>query len=132
MKTKLCLALVVTVLLALLAVPALAGTSETPMWVSRVRLAHTGRSTSGTDAIVALVRVRDANRRNVAGATVTVRWTVPNAPAFTTTGITSRTGYARLSTWTGSGTYGLSVINVVKPGWQYTPVVTASAPYVTR
>ena len=129
MRTKLCLAVVVGVLLSLLAFPTLAGTGDIPMWVSHARLTWTGRSSTGTDAVVGYIHVRDANNRNVAGASVTVRWTLDGAYLASETVVTSSRGLAQSSVWGGKGVYRLYVTNVAKTGWVYYPTVIATPTY---
>ena len=129
MKTKLCLAVVVGVLLSLLAFPVLAGTDDIPMWVSHARLAWTGRSSTGTDAVVGLIHVRDAEQQNVPWASVTVRWTLNGQYLASETVLTSRRGLATTSIWAGPGVYRLYVTNVTKTGWVYYPTVIATPTY---
>lgn len=129
MKTKLCLAVVVGVLLSLLTFPALAGVDDIPMWVSHARLAWVGRSSTGTDAVVGLIHIRDANQQNVAGASVTVRWTLDGVFFASEVVETSRQGIAETSVWGGKGDYRLYVTNVTKTGWVYYPTVIASPVY---
>ena len=129
MKTKVCLAVVVSVLLSLLAFPALAGTYDIPMWVSHARLAWVGRSSTGTDAVVGLIFVRDANRQRVAGASVTVVWYLDGARFSTETVTTSVHGYARSSVWRGKGVYVMRVISVTKAGWLYYSTFGTTATY---
>ena len=136
MKAKLYLAIVVSVLLSLIACPALAGDETTDpilMWVSRARLAHVGRSSTGTDAMVAMIHVRDANRQKVEDAWVTVGWTLPDgSPSFPPSVLTDEQGIARFTVWAGTGVYRLRVLDVTKAGWQYYEVVTAAYPFTAR
>ena len=57
-KKLLCLAILAGILVLAIAVPVMA--ADTPMWIQRVRLAYTGRSSSGPDAVVAFIHIRDA------------------------------------------------------------------------
>lgn len=120
MKTKrrLYVVVVVTVLLSLMTVPVLAE-EGIAMWVSRVRLAWNGRSSSGTDSVVGMVHLRDANLAAVEGADVTAVWTLPNSTIITETATSAFQGIAEFSTWAGSGTYTLCVVDVTKEGWEY-------------
>jgi hypothetical protein len=94
MKSKLLfVAVIVVVLGAMIAVPARAEEAEgIPMWVSGVRLAYNGRSSSGTDRIVAMVHIRDANLATVEGATVTGQWTLPDGTLKEETAVTAFQG----------------------------------------
>jgi hypothetical protein len=74
---KLLYAVLVAALVVLaVAVPVLAE-GDIPMWVQRARLAYVGRNCSCPDRMVAMVHIRDATKSMVAGALVTVNWTVP-------------------------------------------------------
>jgi len=117
-KGRLYVALIVAVLLSLMTVPVLAEEGIT-MWVSRVRLAWNGRSSSGTDSVVGMVHVRDANLAAVEGAEVTAVWTLPDSTTITETATSAFQGIATFSTWAGSGTYTLCVVDMTKEGWEY-------------
>ena len=128
MKSKLLfVALVVVVLGAMLAVPAMAEEEEdVAMWVTGVRLAYNGRSSSGSDRVVGMVHVRDADYAAVEGATVTAVWTLPDGTEVPTveqtvvqTEETAFQGIASFTVWAGYGTYELCVTDVTKEGWQY-------------
>ncbi len=123
MRTKLPLYLViaVTMLVSLIAVPALADDDPIPMWVSRARLAYNGRSPHGPDRVVGMIHVRDANLSMVPGAAVTAEWTLPDGTAFQETALTSFQGIAEFRVWAGRGVYKLCVIDVTKDGWLYDP-----------
>ncbi len=121
MKTKLLLVGIVAVVLGTtIAVPVMAEDETITMFVSRVRLAYNGRSSGGSDRVVAMVHVRDTNKAAVAGATVTAEWTLPNGTE-TVTGTTDFQGIATFQVWAGRGTYTLCVTDVTKNGWQYDP-----------
>ena len=120
MKAKLYVAIVVGALLSMMAIPVLAA-DPIPMWVSRARLAYVGRSSTGPDAVVGLIHIRDANRTMVAGAKVTVQWTLPDGSVLQDTALTGFQGIARFRVWEGKGVYKLCVIDVTKEGWLYDP-----------
>jgi hypothetical protein len=132
MKSRLCLAVVLSVLLSLIVLPVVAADGDILMWVSRARLAYVGRSSTGTDAMVAYIHVRDATRKWVDGATVSAEWTLPNGNCVSQTATTNLQGIAKLSIWQGKGIYRLTVVDVTKVGWEYIPVVTATAPLTAR
>ncbi|MFN2169433.1 MAG: hypothetical protein ACK2U9_24645 [Anaerolineae bacterium] len=90
---------------------------ETPMGVSRVRLAHNGRSASLSDRVVGMVHVRDANMSAVAGALVAAVWTKPDGTTLETTAVTDFQGIATFQVWAGSGEYQLCVTDVRLDGW---------------
>lgn len=123
MKTKLplYLAIVVTMLVSAIAFPVLAAEDPIPMWVSRARLAYVGRSSTGPDAVVGLIHIRDAAKAKVEGATVTAEWTLPDGTFFQETAVTDSAGIARFSIWVGQGDYTLCVKGVTKEGWLYDP-----------
>ena len=120
MKAKLTLIIALCVLLSFIALPVLA---EDPiaMWVSRARLAYVGRSSTGPDAVVGLIHVRDANLQMVAGATVTATWTTPDGEELHQTAVTAFQGIAEFRIWEGRGEYTLCVDGVTKGGWLYNP-----------
>ncbi|HNS49647.1 MAG TPA: hypothetical protein PKO09_00515 [Anaerolineae bacterium] len=122
MKTKSLLfaAVVAAMLLTMLALPAMAD-EDTAMWVSRVRLAWNGRSSSSPDRVVGMVHVRDANLAAVDGALVTAEWTLPNGTQVVATALTDFQGIATIETWAGGGSYTLCVTDVAKAGWVYAP-----------
>jgi hypothetical protein len=94
---------------------------ETPMWVTRVRLAYNGRSSHSSDRVVGMVHVRDANMAAVAGATVTATWTKPDGDTVEATAVADFQGIATFQIWAGSGEYQLCVDNVTLDGWDYDP-----------
>lgn len=120
-KLVLFVLVVVPMLAAAMAIPAVADDGDIPMWVTRVRLAHNGRSSSSPDRVVAMVHVRDANRAAVTGAQVAAEWTLPNGAVTQVTAETAFQGIATFEVWAGSGTYRLCVTDVTKDGWQYDP-----------
>ena len=122
MKAKqfLFVAVVVAMLGAMIAFPVMAE-DETPMWVSRVRLAYNGRSSHSSDRVVGMVHVRDANMAAVEGALVAATWTKPDGTTLETTAETDFQGIATFQVWAGSGEYKLSVTGVTKDGWLYDP-----------
>jgi hypothetical protein len=125
MKTKLplYLAIVVCMLVSAIAFPVLAAGDPIPMWVSRARLAYVGRSSTGPDAVVGMIHIRDATKAKVAGATVTAEWTLPGGTVFQETAPTDSAGIARFSEWVGQGDYRLCVIDATKAGWLYDPTL---------
>lgn len=120
MKTKqfLLVALVVAMLGAMIALPVMAE-DETPMWVTRVRLAYNGRSSHSSDRVVGMVHVRDANTSAVAGALVSATWTKPDGTTLEATAVTDFQGIATFQVWAGSGEYQLCVTDVTLAGWVY-------------
>lgn len=123
MKAKQALYLVIAVamLMSMIAVPVVADEDPVAMWVSRVRLAYNGRSSSSPDRVVGMIHVRDANLATVEGATVTAEWTLPDGTSFQRTELTAFQGIAQFTVWAGRGVYKLCVIDVTKDGWQYEP-----------
>jgi hypothetical protein len=120
MKTKhlLYITIIVGLLATIGAIPVLA--DETVMWVHRVRLAYTGRSSTGPDAMNALVHIRDENLTMVEGATVTAEWTLPNGTLITgEEAVTNLQGIAIFETFAGAGSYTFCVTGVAKAGWDY-------------
>jgi len=120
MKTKklLFILLVAAMLVSAVALTA-AAEGDVPMWVTGVRLAYNGRSSSSPDRVVALVHVRDANKAAVEGATVTAEWTLPGGATVVATAETEFQGIASFTIWAGRGEYKLCVQDVVKDGWAY-------------
>lgn len=119
-KQLLLVAVVVAVLGTLIAVPVMAE-DETPMWVTRVRLAYNGRSSHSADRVVGMVHVRDANMSAVAGALVEATWTKPDGNTVQTEAFTDFQGIATFEIWAGSGEYQLCVTDVTLNGWLYDP-----------
>jgi hypothetical protein len=121
MKSKLLfVALIAVVLGAMIAVPAMAEEDEgIPTWVSSVRLAYNGRSSSSSDRIVGMVHIRDANLATVEGAAVTAEWSLPDGTVKEETAVTAFQGIATFKVWAGSGKYQLCVSEVTKGGWLY-------------
>lgn len=68
--------------------------------------------------VTGVVTVRDQFARPVDGATVTVRWTLPNRTTRTASGVTSA-GQATITTSGSRGTYTLTVTGVSKPGYVF-------------
>ncbi len=122
MKRKLLFVTLIAVVLgAVIALPAMAGEDDITMWVSRVRLAYNGRSSSSPDRVVGMVHVRDANLAAVEGAVVTAVWTLPNGTTLQQTALTAFQGVATFTVWAGTGAYQLCVTDVTKDGWLYKP-----------
>jgi len=124
MKAKLTLAIAIVAVLSLIALPVLAG-DDILMWVSRVRLAYNGRSSTGDDMVSAIAHIRDENLSSVSGALVSGTWTVVDAYGTVSTywdsALTSFQGYAKVYLWAGRGAYTFCVDSVVKDGWLYEP-----------
>ena len=118
-KQPLYLVIAVAMLLSLAAMRAMAEEDPIPMWVSRVRLAYNGRSSSAPDRVVGMVHVRDADRAAVEGAAVLAEWTLPDGTVYQETAPTTFQGIARFKAWSGKGMYKLCVVNVTKEGWLY-------------
>ena len=126
MKTKqsLYLAIVVSMLVSAIAFPVLAAEDPIEMWVSRARLAYVGRSSTGPDAVVGLIHIRDATKAKVEGVTVTATWTLPDGNVLEgETAVTDHAGIARFSVWEGPGEYELCVDDASKKGWRYDPTL---------
>jgi hypothetical protein len=115
------------------ALPVLADDSVIPMpiWVHQARVAYTGRSSTGPDAIVAYVHIRDDNLERVEGATVTANWEWKlREGTFTRDGVqavTNEQGIAIFEIFEGAGDYTICVDFVAKDSneagdsWEYTP-----------
>jgi hypothetical protein len=86
-----------------------------------VRLAYNGRSSSGTDRVVGMVHIRDANLATVEGAEVTAEWTLPDGSVVEDRALTAFQGIAEFKIWAGSGVYKLCVTGATKDGWLYDP-----------
>ncbi len=100
MKAKVFLIVALGILVSLVALPVLAANDPISMWVSRVRLAYIGRSSSSPDRVMGMVYVRDANRKPVIGAAVTVRWTLPDGTVVTDyEPVTSIEGWVGIRPW---------------------------------
>jgi hypothetical protein len=122
MKARLLFVAIVVVMLgAIVATPVMTEDEEVAMFVTRVRLAYNGRSSSSSDRIVAMVHVRDVNVAAVAEATVTGEWTLPDGTVREETADTDFQGIAWFQVWAGSGTYQFCVTGVTKEGWEYDP-----------
>lgn len=120
-KQPLYLMIAVAMLVSMMAVPVLADEDPIPMWVSRVRLAYNGRSSSSPDRVVGMIHVRDANLAAVEGASATAEWTLPDGTVFQETALTAFQGIAQFTVWAGRGVYKLCVVDVTKEGWLYEP-----------
>lgn len=120
-KLLLYLAIVVGILLSLVAFPVLAEGNPIPMWVSRARLAYVGRSSTGPDAVVGMIHLRDATRAMVEAAAVSVEWTLPDGTVLQETALTAFQGVAEFRAWAGRGAYRLCVTDVTKEGRLYDP-----------
>lgn len=112
------LAIVASILSLAIALPALADEPVT-MWVQRNRMAYCGRSSGGTDRVVAKVHIFDANKAMVTAAAVTAEWTLPDGSNLVKTVDTGFQGIAEFTLWAGRGAYQLCVLDVVKDGWLY-------------
>ncbi len=129
MKAKhvLYILIVAGLLVPMIAVPALAAEDDIPMWVHRARLAHTGRSSSGVDAIVAFIHIRDATLDMVEGAAVMAVWTLPDGTNYQEETLTNEQGIAIFTLWEGRGDYQICVTSVTKDGWLYDPTLDREA-----
>lgn len=119
-KALLYLAVVVGLLLPLGAGPVMAE-EAIPMWVHRLRVAYTGRSSTGPDDVVAFAHIRDATLDMVAGAKVTAEWKFYGAFVKSETVETNAQGIAVFKLWLGRGVYQICVTDVTKPGWDWDP-----------
>jgi hypothetical protein len=128
MKAKhvLYLVIIVGLLVPLSAIPVLAD-GGIPMWVHHARVAYTGRSHWGPDAVGAFIHIRDANLTMVEGALVSGTWTWTLSDGTVGTEdqqvLTNRQGIAELSVWEGRGEYKICVTGVTKDGWLYDPAL---------
>ena len=73
-----------------------------------------GSVKGGKATITGLVTVKDGNGRNVANATVTARWTLPNGSETTATARTGSTGRARFVTTGPRGMYTLTITDAAR------------------
>ena len=96
-RTTLYLVLAAVILTLAIAAPALAEDSDTLMWVERNRLAWNGRSSGGTDRIVAKIHVFDANNAMVEGAAVVAVWTLPDGSTKEALSVTAFQGIAEFA-----------------------------------
>jgi hypothetical protein len=117
------LVLIVGLLGSMGTLPTLAEEGDITMWVHSARLAYTGRSPHGPDALVAYIHIRDTSLEMVEGATVTVTWTLPDKPSRIERVITNEQGIARFSLWEGRGDYKICIDDVTKDGWIYDPTL---------
>jgi hypothetical protein len=109
---------IASVLLLALAAPVLA--DGIPMFVDRIWLIRTGRSTNSPDKVAVMVRIRDENDEPVAGATVTTSWTLPGGGATEASGETCSRGVAAIFIEMGAlGEYKACVTGVAKDGYSY-------------
>jgi hypothetical protein len=125
-KPVLYLVILAGLLASMAALPVLAEEEPIAMWVHRARLAYTGRSPHGPDAVVAFVHIRDATLDMVEGATVTAVWTLPgdDGPWTKTEAVvTNEQGIAVFAVWEGRGDYRLCVTGVTKDGWLWDPTL---------
>ena len=107
MKTRhvLYIVIVAGLLASAIALPALADEGDIEMWVHRARVAYTGRSSGGTDTMVAFIYIRETNLEMVEGALVTADWALPDGSTREDTMLTNAQGIAAFSLWEGRGTY---------------------------
>ena len=121
MKTRhlLYVVIVAGLLASAVALPALADEGDIEMWVHRARVAYTGRSSGGTDAMVAFIHIRDTTLDMVEGASVTAEWTLPDGSILEDKMLTNAQGIAAFSVWAGRGDYTICVTGVTKVGWAY-------------
>jgi hypothetical protein len=123
LKTPLFALLIVALLAAALAVPVFAEEGDIPMYLQRVRLAYTGRSSTSPDSMVGYVHVRDTNLTMVAGAQVTAKWITPKGVEVIQTAESKFQGIAEFRLWAGAGDYQFCVLDITKAGWQYDPAL---------
>ena len=121
MKTRhlLYVVIVAGLLASAVALPALADEGDIEMWVHRARVAYTGRSSGGTDAMVAFIHIRDTTLDMVEGASVTAEWTLPDGSTREVQMPTNTQGIAAFSVWTERGEYAICVKDVTKDGREY-------------
>jgi hypothetical protein len=129
MKAKhvLYLAIIVGLLAPMSALPVLAEGDGITMWVHRARVAYTGRSPHGPDAVVAFIHVRDVTLDMVEGATVAAEWTLPDGSTIQEEMLTNGQGIAEFRLWEGRGDYMICVTGVTKVGWSYDPTLDREA-----
>ena len=139
-KHVLYLAIIVGLLASMGAIPVLAEEGEDgdiPMWVHRARLTYTGRSSNGSDMMVAYIHIRDAELNMVEEATVFATWTLPDGTVLGSgidddpyiEAITNLQGIAIFELFAGAGEYKICVTDVTKtdlepdlePDWEYVP-----------
>lgn len=120
-KPLLYLVIVVGLLIPLGAGPVAADDGDIPMWVHRLRVAYTGRSSTGPDDIVAFAHIRDATLDMVEGAEVTAEWTFNGTFVKSETVETNTQGIAEFRLWLGRGVYQICVTDVTKVGWDWDP-----------
>jgi hypothetical protein len=116
-------AILISLLASIASISALAADAPTTMWVQRARLAYTGRSSHGPDAITAYIHVRDETLAMVTNAQVKVEWTLPDGTIIQEAAPTGFQGIAEFSLWVGRGTYKVCVLDIVKEGWLYNPAL---------
>ncbi len=121
MKTRhvLYIVIVAGLLASAIALPALADEGDIEMWVHRARVAYTGRSSGGTDTMVAFIHIRDTNLEMVEGALVTADWALPDGSTREDTMLTNAQGIGAFSLWEGRGTYEICVTGVTEDGRVY-------------
>ena len=85
--------------------------------VSDITLSGSVKGSKAT--ITGLVTVKDGSGQNVANATVTAQWTLPNGNVTTMTAKTSSAGRARFVVTSTRGTYTLIVTNVTRSGYTF-------------
>jgi hypothetical protein len=100
-------------------IPVTVSGSSTSATMKVSSIALSGTRQGVTARITGDVFVRDGNGLAVAGARVSVRWTLPSGGATTATVTTGSSGRARFSVSGPRGTYTLSVTGVSKAGYVF-------------
>jgi hypothetical protein len=80
-----------------------------------------GRARGGTARLLGRIQVDDENGAPVAGAEVTVSWSLPDGGTEVQTATTTGSGQARIQMNGGSGTYVVTIVDIAKPGFAFDP-----------
>ncbi len=83
-------------------------------------------------AVTGQVTVRNGSNAAVSGATVAVRWTKPGGSTGTQTATTNTNGVAAFSTSGATGTYTLTVTNIVKTGTTFDAAHSVLSKSITK
>ncbi|MFO7698076.1 MAG: choice-of-anchor Q domain-containing protein [Anaerolineae bacterium] len=92
-------------------------------------IAFTVKKAGRNYTVAGAVKIVDEVGQSVAGAVVSVQWTLPNGSTITQSAKTSRAGLASFKVTDGTGDYTLQVTAVTKSGYDYWPdsnVVTSA------
>ncbi len=109
-----------------------AGNGCTTNCLRSTAIAMSARIITGQVRVTSSITVKNENGVAIQGATVAATWTLPNGTTQTTTGVTGRTGIAKLTVTNGFGTYIITINNISKTGYTFDPANSILTGTITR